>query len=233
MRERGEPAPLTGNLKSSVDWRSKNAVNPVQNQQACGSCWAFAATGAVEGSYAIATGNLIKFSEQQLVDCSKTGNYGCLGGVAHFAFRYLIENNFCTEAEYEYEAVEGDCRVDQCQKAVNTTTSYQDVTPMSNQALKEALSLGPVAVAIQADHDVFKLYKSGILSSEDCGLNLNHAVLAVGYDSSLFHDYYIVKNSWGTFWGDDGYVKIAAFSFHKEGICGILEDESYSITKFD
>lgn len=224
-------APLTGKAEASVDWRAKNAVNPVQNQGQCGSCWAFSATGAVEGSYAISTGNLVKFSEQQLVDCSKEGNYGCNGGLMDNAFEYLSHNKFCPSGDYPYTARDGTCKADQCQHAVQAITGFRDVTHNQNQALKEALNLGPVAVAVEADKMPFMFYNSGVVNSDSCGYDLNHGILAVGYGTENGQDYYIVKNSWGAAWGEQGYIRIGTSFEAKGGVCGILEDASYTVTQ--
>jgi len=209
------------NAPASVDWRSKNAVTPIKNQQQCGSCWAFSTTGSTEGAVAIATGKLISLSEQQLVDCSTAqGNQGCNGGLMDQAFQYIIANNgITTEAAYPYTAMDGTCNTSVT--AAATITGFTDVASGSESALVNAVAIGPVSVAIEADQACFQFYTSGILNDPSCGTNLDHGVLAVGYSQS--GGYWIVKNSWGTSWGMNGYVEIAMGMDE----CGINTEPSY------
>lgn len=209
---------------SAVDWRSKGAVTPIKNQQQCGSCWAFSTTGSVEGAGKIQAGKLVSLSEQQLVDCSQAqGNQGCEGGLMDQAFEYIISNNgITTEAAYPYTAMDGTCNT--TATAAMMITSYTDVTSGDENALAAAVSLGPVSVAIEADQACFQFYSSGILNDPSCGTNLDHGVLAVGYDkTNSASPYWIVKNSWGTSWGMNGYVLLAL------GVneCGINSQPSY------
>lgn len=219
-------------LPTSIDWRDRNAVTSVKNQGQCGSCWSFSATGAMEGSWAISEGELISLSEQQLVDCSSGfgsyGNHGCNGGLMDYAFDYAIDNGMCIESEYKYTAKQETCN-NNCKKYA-TFSSCQDVKENNQQDLTAAVAQQPVSVAIEADTREFQLYESGVITGNDCGTNLDHGVLIVGYGNENGQDYWLVKNSWGTEWGDSGYVKIArSSSINDIGICGIASTPSFPI----
>jgi len=212
---------------ASVDWRTKGAVTPIKNQQQCGSCWAFSATGSMEGAHQIKTGNLVSLSEQQLVDCSGAeGNMGCDGGLMDYAFQFVIDNKGITsETQYPYTAQDGTCQTNVT--SVTTISSFTDVTSGSETALLSAVNIGPVSVAIEADQPCFQFYSGGILSDPSCGMQLDHGVLAVGYatDSTTNTPYWIVKNSWGTSWGESGYVRM----IRGQNECGIAQEASYPV----
>ena len=204
----------------AIDWREKGAVSPVKNQGSCGSCWAFSATGSLEAGNFIANGKMVLVSEQQLVDCDPK-SHGCGGGLMTNAFEYVMKKGLCTEEDYPYHAKDEDCKDDKCTAAIHIK-GYEEVAQFDGKALKAAVTKAPVSVAVEADSAVFQMYKSGVVDSDACGTSLNHGVLAVGYTD----EYWIVKNSWGEKWGDNGYIKIA----YKEtgaGICGINMDASY------
>lgn len=211
----------------SVDWRTKNAVTPVKNQQQCGSCWAFSTTGATEGAHAIKTGKLVSLSEQQLVDCSQAqGNQGCNGGMMDQGFQYIITNGGITsEAQYPYTAQDGTCNTNVT--SVATLSSFVDVATNNEAALLAAVNIGPVSVAIEADQQCFQFYSGGVLSDPSCGTQLDHGVLVVGYgtDSTTNQDYWIVKNSWGPSWGEAGYIRLVRGSNE----CGIATEPSYPV----
>jgi len=216
-------------LASSVDWTQKGKVTPVKNQGQCGSCWAFSTTGSLEGAYAIATGNLVSFSEQQLVDCAKSyGEQGCNGGEMDSAFQYAQKNGLDTEASYPYKAVQGTCQTSSGKVGLpaGAVTGFKDVQH-NTQALMSAVALGPVSIAIEADKSVFQLYHSGVLSSA-CGTTLDHGVLVVGYGTESGQDYWLVKNSWGATWGLSGYIKLLRGK-NAQGECGILMQPSYPL----
>ena len=209
----------------TVNWVTAGAVTPVKDQGQCGSCWAFSTTGSLEGAHFVASGELLSFSEQQLVDCAyiKYGNYGCNGGLQDNAYNYY-EAGYKAELESvypEYTASKGSCRYDASSATAVTVSNYDAITPDSVSQMKAGLQQQPLAVSIEADKMVFQTYTSGVLDSTKCGTSLDHAVLAVGYgnDAASGLDYWLVKNSWNTTWGDQGYIKLAIVD--GEGICGV------------
>ena len=216
----------------SVNWVTAGAVTPVKDQGQCGSCWAFSTTGSLEGAHFVASGELLSFSEQQLVDCAylKYGNLGCNGGLQDNAYKYY-EAGFNAELESvypEYTASKGSCRYDASSATAVTVSKYVDVTPSSVSQMKAALTTQPLAVAIEADKYCFQTYKSGVFNNAKCGTTLDHAVLAVGYGTEDGQDYWLVKNSWNTTWGDQGYIKIAIVD--GDGICGVQMDPNQPTT---
>jgi len=213
----------TEDIANDVNWVTAGAVTPVKNQGQCGSCWAFSATGAIEGAEFVATKKLDSYSEQQLVDCSKAqGNMGCNGGLMDYAFTYVQGKGIESEASYPYTARDGTCKYD-ATKVIGHVKGFVDVPQNSVDQLKAAINKQPVAVAIEADQIAFQSYTSGVIT-KGCGQNLDHGVLAVGYGTLNGVDFFLVKNSWGASWGDKGYVRIAASSAN---VCGILSAASY------
>ena len=146
------------------------------------------------------------------------------------AFKYVINNNgIDTEEDYAYTARNGRCNSEKERKHAATFSSYRDVTPNDEQQLAAAVSQQPVSVAIEADHADFQFYHRGIFNSKNCGFQLDHGVLAVGYGSQNGNNYWIVKNSWGNSWGDDGYILLARDISAKQGQCGIAMQPSYPV----
>ena len=207
---------------SSLDYRKY--MNTAKDQGSCGSCWSFCTTSVLEGVVNINKGVLNKFSEQQLIDCDSSDN-GCEGGHPQNAFQFIKTNNGLTyESNYPYEEQQGTCK-----KVTNkyTISNYKRVTDGNEENLKELLNnYGPIAIGMDASTIAFQLYKKGtIFSDTNCKkLVLNHCVTLVGYGSNADGDYWIVRNSWGTSWGDDGYFLLAR---NKNNMCGIARDSNY------
>jgi hypothetical protein len=228
----GDPPP-DPDVPDSVDWVEKGCVTPVKDQGACGSCWAFSATGAIEGAYCVATGTLASLSEQELVSCDGS-EYGCGGGLMDQAFKFVEENGICTEDEDPY--ISGGGHAPRCTPAQRrcvpavSISGFTDVPGKDEAALKAAVARQPVSVAIEADRSAFQLYKSGVFTSVTCGTQLDHGVLVVGYGTDVSAtppdaglDYWKVKNSWGPTWGEEGYIRIQ----RGEDLCGIAMQASY------
>jgi len=214
---------------TSVDWVDSGAVTGVKDQGSCGSCWSFSTTGAIEGAYQVKTGDLVSFSEQNLVSCD-TMDSACNGGLMDYAFQWIQENEgLCREDDYPYVSGAGSVPTcdTSCEKVEGSApTKWTDVD-QSDAAMMEALDIGPVSIAIEADETNFQYYSSGVLTAS-CGANLDHGVLAVGYGTMDGVDYYRVKNSWGASWGSEGYIYLARGSdYSNAGQCGMLSAASY------
>ncbi|XP_037494828.1 senescence-specific cysteine protease SAG39-like [Jatropha curcas] len=219
-------------VPTSMDWRNiihKGVVTPIKDQGQCGCCWAFSAVAAMEGITKLSTEKLISLSEQELIDCDTSGiDQGCEGGLMDDAFEFIIQNNgLTTEANYPYQAEDGTCNTEKAANHAATITSYEDVPENNEEALRMAVANQPVSVAIDAGESAFQHYSSGIFTG-DCGTELDHGVTVVGYGTSDDGTkYWLVKNSWGTSWGEDGYIRMQRDIDAKEGLCGIAMQPSY------
>uniref|UniRef100_A0A667ZGZ0 Cathepsin S, ortholog 2, tandem duplicate 2 n=2 Tax=Myripristis murdjan TaxID=586833 RepID=A0A667ZGZ0_9TELE len=215
-------------VPDSIDWRQKGCVTSVKMQGSCGSCWAFSAAGALEGQLAKTTGKLVDLSPQNLVDCSgKYGNLGCNGGYMSRAFQYVIDNHgIDSDASYPYIGVQQQCRYNPAYRAANCS-SYNFVAEGSEEALKEAVAtIGPISVAIDATRPRFAFFHSGVYDDPSCTQRVNHGVLAVGYGSLNGQDFWLVKNSWGKGFGDQGFIRMVR---NKNNQCGIARYATYPI----
>ncbi|KAJ9166039.1 hypothetical protein P3X46_020840 [Hevea brasiliensis] len=218
---------FVGDVPDSIDWREKGAVTQVKDQGGCGACWSFSATGAIEGINKIFSGSLVSLSEQELVDCDKSYNNGCEGGLMDYAFQFVINNNgIDTEEDYAYLGRERSCNKAKLRRRVVTIDGYTDVPQNNEKALLEAVANQPVSVGICGSERAFQLYSKGIFTGP-CSTSLDHAVLIVGYGSENGVDYWIVKNSWGKNWGMSGYMHMLRNSGNSRGVCGINMLASY------
>ncbi|KAK1266920.1 hypothetical protein QJS04_geneDACA000226 [Acorus gramineus] len=227
----GERMDVSG-LPENFDWREKGAVTEVKMQGVCGSCWAFSTTGAVEGANFIATGKLISLSEQQLVDCDHkcdavekdACDNGCHGGLMTNAYKYLMEEAGGLEDQdsYPYTGKSGECRFDPGKIAVRVA-NFTNIPLDEDQIAANLVHRGPLAVGINA---VFmQTYAGGVSCPLVCWKKrVNHGVLLVGYGAKGFsilrlgnQPYWIVKNSWGKNWGENGYYRIC----RGHGSCGV------------
>jgi C1A family cysteine protease len=206
--------------QSAIDWRTKGAVNPVKDQGQCGSCWAFSATAAIEGAVFIKSKQLWNLAEQQMVDCgASTGNYGCNGGWMDYAFQYIINAGGQAQTnDYPYTARDGNCKFAQSM-AKAKIANFNDVGKNDCRGLLSAIAQAPISVAIAANAIMF--YSSGIFNNTACGTSLNHGVTAVGFGTDSGQNYYIVRNSWGSSWGEAGYIRMSRDVQSDTGICGI------------
>jgi cathepsin F len=219
--------PVRANLPTAFDWREKGAVTPPKNQGACGSCWAFSTTGNVEGQHFLKTGNLVSLSEQQLVDCDKNCDKqgdcdaGCNGGLMWNAFQYIIDNKgISSEQAYPYEARDNKCRF-QPQTVVANISSWEMLPQNETELAQWLVDHGPVSIGINAAW--MQMYVGGISDPLICDpKHLNHGVLLVGFGwgKSLLgkeEPYWIIKNSWGSGWGEKGFMRIV----RNKGKCGL------------
>ena len=237
---------LLATLPLSVDWTLIGAVTPVKNQGQCGSCWVFAATGSMEGALSIASGKAaVSLSEEEYLACYGKDYTVCNGGDAAQALRWAQNHSICTEASYPYVAPTGKpfpppptlvCHASNCSNPANVgvpqgyVTQIHYVTPKSEVALMEAVSIGPVAVSIDAG--ALSQYRSGVISGQCAGYIGDHAVLVVGYghDDASGLDYWKVKNSYGIDFGEAGYFRAQRNNTKcggGTGEMGILESPVY------
>lgn len=219
-------------LPPYVDWRLNGTVTDVQNQGTCRSSYAFATTGVLEGQYQRNTNNLVKFSEQNLLDCTtgKYNNSGCTAGTVAASLKFVLDNHgIDTEQSYPYRGSIGNCQLNVNQANVSID-SVKRIPSGQEWLLQTAIAtVGPIAVAIDASLESFQFYSSGIYYDFACSkTNLNHNALVVGYGTEKKLGYYIVKNSFGKSWGENGYIYMARF---RSNNCGIATNAIYPSLK--
>lgn len=223
-------------LPNSIDWRDKGAVTKVRKQYSCGASYAVAATGATESHYFLKTGRLLPLSDQNIIDCSQSyGNLGCKAGSIRNSFKYISDHGIYSEEAYPYDDIENYyCKMGiKDANNLNATLikirSYSRIPQGNENVLQKALAIhGPIAVSIDANHQSFVLYSQGIWHEPNCNSNdVNLAVLLVGYGTDEHGvDYYILKNSFGTEWGENGYFRMLR---NNTNLCGIATAAMFPI----
>jgi len=196
---------LNAEFPDSLDWRAKGKVSPIKDQKECGSCWAFSTVAFLESQWLIKNNAVQTFSEQQLVDCDKVSDQGCNGGLMHTALAYIQQKGLEGDDKYPYRGVDQRCQYN----VANVKTHDSNIKcleDVDNDTLKSTLAtVGPLAIAVDASD--FQMYDSGIL--ECTGTDLDHGVLLVGYGTEDSTPFWIIKNSWGTNWGEQGFVRVS------------------------
>jgi len=226
----GEPrayklSAMVNDIPSDKDWRDESVVSPAKDQGACGSCWAFSAAETFESHLAIETKAAVqKLSPQQIVSCAPNpdecgGTGGCQGSTQPLAFQYTKTAGLTTEESYPYTAETGTCDTSKI-TPVAYNTAYT-VLPMNDYtALMDAVAnVGPVAISIAAGGFAFQVYGGGVLSNCNDYV-MDHAVQLVGYGTDAGKDYWLVRNSWGGSWGENGYIRMQRYGEGKEP-CGV------------
>jgi len=214
----GEAAPAV------FDWRNQGVIGSVKDQGSCGSCWAFSTVANLEGLFAIKTKNLINLSEQQLVDCDKDQDQGCNGGLMENALQYVEKNGLALSADYKYTARDGSCKASKVKSVISVKGHHFSPDQDEENIKKMLVETGPLSIAINADP--LQFYNGGIIDADasECDpQGLNHGVAIVGYGSENGKAFWVIRNSWGSTWGEKGYVRFALGN----GVCGV---NTYVIT---
>ncbi|XBI88102.1 hypothetical protein VPH35_026098 [Triticum aestivum] len=207
-------------VPATMDWRAKGAVTPIKDQGQCGKYTKY-------GIVKLKTGKLISLSEQELVDCDVHGeDQGCEGGLMDDAFKFIIKNGGLTmESSYPYTAADDKCKAGSNSAA--TITSFEDVPANNEGALMKAVANQPVSVAVDGGDMTFQFYSGGVMTGS-CGTDLDHGIAAIGYGkTSDGTSYWLMKNSWGTTWGENGYLRMEKDIAEKKGMCGLAMEPSY------
>jgi len=194
-----------------------------------GSCWAFSTVASIEGLHHITKGELVSLSEQELVDCVRGDSEGCNGGYVEDAFEFLAKKGgIASETNYPYKGVNKSCKVKKERDGVAIKIKgYEKVPANSEKALLKAVAHQPVSAYVEAGGSAFQFYSSGIFTGK-CGTDMDHSVTVVGYGKGGDGTkYWLVKNSWGTEWGEKGYIRMKRDIRAKEGLCGIATSASY------
>lgn len=210
----GNSTPIVQATVTPVNWTAAGKTTPPKDQGSCGSCYAFSAVGAIESANLIQNGLNVSLSEQQIIDCSgMEGNQGCNGGWPSNSFVYVINYNITTEDLYPYNEAVGKCQGNGGKFRIS---SYK--SPSGCSGLIKELTKRPLTVELDATN--WYLYSDGVFNSCSSTVTINHAVLLAGVDSN---SNWWIKNSWGSYWGQNGYILMAAGN-----TCGICKYPGYS-----
>ena len=236
LNYRSRPHSVRTTLKSNlnqmfdhVDWNQRGYVSAVKDQGSCGSCWAFSAVAPLESAYAIKkdlkNNDIPLFSEQQIVDCShEFGSLACDGGFMEGAMEHWLKHTPVLQSEYPYTGVEGTCKEDSIIKTTKSPVKNIDEYYMleedkNGEEIMHAIQDGPISVAVDASGLSFQFYSKGVVTN--CkNTGLNHGVTAVGYGSESGKEFFLIKNSWGSRWGDKGFIKLGVSGNN----CGVNEE---------
>jgi len=222
-----KPAPQVYNnpIPSSFDWRNKGAVTPVYNQGQCGSCWAFSTTENIESMWFLAGNSMTELAMQQIVDCD-TSDDGCGGGDPPTAYQYVISAGGMEPlSDYPYTAEDGNCNF-QASEVVAKISSWQYATQSNDEAAMASFLVANGPLSICVDASSWQYYSSGIIMQGSCGQSLDHCVQATGYATdSSGTPYWIVRNSWGSDWGLNGYLYVE----RGDNVCGISDEATCSV----
>jgi cathepsin L len=214
-----EEEPVEDFVGSEVNWVTAGCVNAIKDQGQCGSCWAFSGVSTFESEVCITnTDSLPNLSEQQQVDCN-TRCYGCNGGWGYMVFDYYENYAAMKEAAYPYTAKDGVCQYSSSNNTGLGDRSYSRVSKNSPSSMKSALDSHTLSVSVAASSYAFQTYSSGVFADSTCGTYTNHATNVVGWGTDGSTEYWLMRNSWGTSWGDNGYMKLAIVDGH--GYCAI------------
>ena len=209
-----------------VDWRTKGVVGPVRNQGQCGSAALFGVVDALTSANAIKTGMITDLSMEQIIDCD-TDFQGCNGGTVDSVWKYVAKYGLESASDYPFTAGKGTCHYDKSKIAVKMK-SLAKVHPDQSATLEAAITKEPTLVGFDMT-TIAMQYAGGILDTDKCGTQINHTMLAVGFGTSgNGQDFYILKNSWGTSWGEQGYMRVAAKA-SGPGVCGVQVYETFPV----
>jgi C1A family cysteine protease len=239
----GHPQHLPGYARvncvgqTQCNYANLGAVTPVKNQGQCGSCWAFSTTEAVETAWFMANHTLDQLSPQQIVSCDKQ-DAGCNGGDTPTAYAYVISaGGLETSAEYPYTATDGVCKFNAADIDASIYNWTWGITPCNTPATYDCNNqnetgmmtvvqqLGPQSICVDAQP--WQTYKSGVFNSPLCKhgyYDLDHCVQVTGYGTESGQEYWLVKNSWGVTWGEQGYIKL----IYGVNMCGVADEVTYA-----